>query len=203
MSSFKNKLDIKQAPVNITACGDMLKLSFQDSNTYAGLINSPALSKLLTESCIQLSAVLVKPLAMRDQNMKRTKMYKQSLTQECPVRIVVYGRKCERLAIGNILSDAEFCLQHPLSGEYDQQVEYINPHYLLRPGAEMPQSEGLSICSDSGNSKSSETLDDADKGRFLRIFDLANGAENSLRAEPSPRIRSTLEEYGLSFLTLL
>lgn len=97
---------MKEVPVSIAAYGDMLKLSFQDSNKYAGLINSPALSVLLKDWCIQLNATLMAPHDKQDQASKKTKSQQTCLPQECFVRIIVYGLASERVAVGILLSDA-------------------------------------------------------------------------------------------------
>lgn len=199
MSSFKSSSDVKQAPVSIVAYGDMLKLSFQDSNKYAGLINSSALGILLKDRCIQLNAMLMAPHSKQDPVSRKTKVNKTCSSRECPVRIIVYGLESERFAVGNLLSDAGLYLQHPLLSEYDRNVKYVNPHYLLRPGAHMPDLEQLSINADSRVEDSSESLDEVNKSRFIRIFDLANEVGGPLTVEPSHRLRSTLQEYEFSF----
>lgn len=191
---------MKQAPVSIAAYGDMLKLSFQDSNKYAGLITSSVLSMLLTDRCIQLNATLMAPQDNKDEVSKETKSHKTFSPQECPVQIIVYGLASERVAVGFLLSGAGLYLQHPSPCEYDRNVQYINPHYLLRPGSHMPELEQLSINSDSGAQKPSESLDEVNKSRVIRIFDLANEVGVSLTVEPSHRLRSTLQEYESSFM---
>ena len=195
MSSFTGSSEMKQAPVNFAVYGDMLKLSFQDSNKYAGLITSSALLTLSKDRCIQLNAMLMAPHRKQNPVSKKTKAHKTASSQECPVRIVVYGQASGRFAIGNLLSDDGLYLQHPSLSEYDSNVKYINPHYLLRPGAQMPDLEQLSINSDSEIGKSSKSLDEVDKSRFIRIFDLANQVGGPLTVQPSHRLRSTLQEY--------
>lgn len=198
MSSFTGSSGMKQAPVGITAYGDMLKISFQDSNKYAGLITSSALLTLFKDRCIQLNATLMAPLDKQNPVSKKKKVHQASSPRECPVRITVYGQASERLAVGNLLSDDGLYLQHPSLSEYDRNVQYINPHYLLRPGAQMPYLEHLSINSASGVEKPSESLDEVNKSRFIRIFDLANEVGGPLTVQPSNRLRSTLQEYCLS-----
>lgn len=190
---------MKQAPVSIAVYGDMLKLSFQDSNKYAGIITSSALCTLLKDCSIQLNAVLLAPHYKKDPVSKKTKVHKPSLSQECSVRIIVYGLASERFAVGNLLSGDGLYLQHPSISEYHRNVEYINPHYLLRPGAQMPNLEQLSINSDSRAEKPSDSLDEANKSRFIRIFDLANEVGGSVTVQPSHRLRSSLQEYYLSW----
>ena len=198
MSSFKDSLGMKQVPVSIAAYGDMLKLSFQDSNKYAGLIASPVLSMLSKDQCTQLSATLTAPHGKQDQASKKTKSHNTYSQRECSVRIIVYGLASERVKVGNLLSDAGLYLQHPSPSEYDRHVEYINPHYLLRPGSRIPELEQLSTVSDSGAQTPSESLDEANKSRLMGIFDLADEVGVSLAVEPSRRLRSSLQEYESS-----
>lgn len=198
MSTFTGSSEIKQAPVSIAVYGDMLEMSFQDSNKYAGLINSSVLRTLVNDWSIQFNAVLIAPHYKKDSVSKKPKVHKTSSSEECSVRIIVYGLASERSAVGDLLSDDGLYLQHPSISEYDRNVEYINPHYLLRPGAQMPNLEQLSINSDSGAEKLSESLDEANKTRFIRIFDLANEVGGPLTIQPSHRLRSTLQEYYIS-----
>ena len=181
----------------MVACGDMLKLSFQDSNKYAGLVISAALSTLLNDRSIQLNATLTAPHNKRDQISEKTRINSTYLPQDSSVRIIVYGLASEKVAVGNILSDAGLFLQHPLSNEYDRHVTYINPHYLLRPGSQMPELEQLSTNADSGAPNSPDALDEANKNRFMNIFDHANETDVSLIIKPNYRLRTTLEKYVL------
>lgn len=197
-STFESGLGIKQIPVSIAAFGDTLKLSFQDSNKYAGVLNSPGLGVLLEDRRIQLNATLMAPHDKKNQVSKKTKNQKICSPRECPVRIIVYGLASERVAVGSLLSGAGLYLQHPSPYEYDSHVEYINPHYLLRPGSQMPDLEELSINSASGAQTPSETLDEVNKSRFIHIFDLANEVVGPLTVKPSHRLRSILQEYESS-----
>lgn len=198
MSSFTGSSEMKQVLVSIAAYGDMLKLSFHDSNKYAGLITSSALRTLSKDRSIQLNAILMAPHYKQDSISKKGKIQIPNSSRECPVRIIIYGLTSARFRVGNLLSDDGLYLQHPSLGEYDRNVEYINPHYLLRPGAQMPDLEQLSINSDSRVEKPSESLDEVNKSRFIRIFDLANEVGGPLTVQPSYRLRSTLQEYHIS-----
>lgn len=200
MSSFENSSETQQAPLSIAAYGDMLKLSFQDSNKYAGLITLSALITLFKDPGIQLNATLIAPHGRKVPDLKKAKIHATSLSRECPVRIIVYGIASQRFAIGNLLSDAGVYLQHPSVQEYDRNVKYINPHYLIRPGAQMPDLEQLSINSDAGVEKPAESLDEVNKSCVMCIFDLANEVGSLRTVEPSRRLQSTLQEYDSSFL---
>jgi hypothetical protein len=59
--------DIKVAPVTLTPFGDIMKLSFQDSKKYAGILTLPALCKLQEECTIEYAANMVAFESRRDQ----------------------------------------------------------------------------------------------------------------------------------------
>ena len=181
----------KIAPVNVKPFGDVLKLNFQDSGKYAGIIKLPAMRKLLDECDIQLSATLtMSPPASVTAPKNNTK---QPDPQECVVRIILYGRRQDRFTVGNLLSDADLYLQQPSAIECSNDVEYWNPHYLVRPGCRMPELDQLSISTPQSTTPPAEVLSEVNKSRLMRIFDLANDEGISSEVKPSNRLRSTLK----------
>ncbi|KAF2191078.1 hypothetical protein K469DRAFT_746516 [Zopfia rhizophila CBS 207.26] len=202
-SSFTDSHGSKIAPVNIRHFGDILKLNFQDSNKYAGLLTLPALGKLLDEFYVKFTATLIASQSRPSQASRKVKVKDLVRTQECSVRIVVYGMKRDKSAVGSLLSDAGLYLQQPSAEECDRDVEYCNPHYLLRPGAQMPKLDELSISSNARKGGSSEMLDEVNKSRFMQIFDFANDVSNCLQVVPSSRLCSTLKDYQLTALAVM
>ena len=98
--------------------------------------------------------------------------------------------------VGNTLGDSGLYLQHPSAVEYDRLVPYHNPHYLLRPGSQMPELDALSL-GDSGEATKQTLLQESAKGRFMRLFDETGDSgvhSGKVEVEPSPRLRSTLKE---------
>lgn len=199
-STFTGSKATKLAPVNIKAFGDVLKLTFQDSDKYAGLLSLPALSRLLEEFTVKLTATLIAPQSRPSSQSSNKDNHKVSkfTSHECTVRIIVYGVLREKDAVANSLSEAGLYLQHPSPAECDRQVPYFNPQYLLRPGAQMPRLEELPLSANVKNSamsSDSSLLDEANKSRLMQIFNnSANGVGASFQVEPSPRLRSTLKE---------
>lgn len=59
------------------------------------------------------------------------------------LRTAVHGFRIDKETIGKLLSDADIFLRHPFAAERLPDVEYDNPRYLLRPGANMPRMEDL------------------------------------------------------------
>ncbi|KAI1212576.1 uncharacterized protein F4807DRAFT_413556, partial [Annulohypoxylon truncatum] len=53
------------------------------------------------------------------------------------------------------------------------EVKYENPHYLLRPGAEMPELEHLYLDIVDDCRTKTESVDEISKSRFLQIFETA------------------------------
>lgn len=193
-SSSKSTLGKMQVPVNLTSYGGLLKVSIQDSNKYAGLINHPSLNTLLMNHSVELNATLMEASAKKDQVSEKTRGQNSITSQDCSVRITVFGLANERTVVGKLLSDAGLYLQHPWPSEHNGHVEYNNPHYLLRPGSKIPNLDQLSQHSDSAISKSTDCITETDKNRFMRILDLANEVGELPSIEPSHRLRSTLEE---------
>lgn len=193
LSSFAGNKGNSMAPVNIRACGDIRKLYFQDSNKYAGLLTLPSLCKLLENFLVKLDATLItSPSKPSPTTVRKTK--NSFASHKCSVRIIVYGLKSDRSAVGELLSQDSLYFQHPSATECEIDVEYCNPHYLVRPGCQLPALKDLSIASDTRTIKVSEILDEAEKSRLLRVFDSIDdfGAPSQITA--SPRLRSTLKE---------
>jgi hypothetical protein len=193
LSSFTGDQGSYIAPVKIRPCRDILKLYFQDSNKYAGLLALPALCRLLDKFLVKLSATLIasrsKPSPTTVRNTKN-----RFASHECSVRIIVYGLKSEKSAVSELLSNATLYLQHPSAMECETDAEYCNPHYLVRPGCQLPVLDEMSISSDTRTSKASETLDEAEKSRLLRVFDSTGDFGVASEITASPRLRSTLKE---------
>lgn len=193
LSSFTGDQDSYSAPVKISPCKEVLKLYFQDSNKYAGLLVLPALCELFDKFSVRFSATLVtSPPKSRPTTVRNTK--NRFSSQECSVRIVIYGLKSERSDVGNLLSKESLYLQHPSATECDRDVIYCNPHYLVRPGCQLPVLAELSISSNTRTIKAPGTLDEVEISRLLRVFDSGDNFGITSQISASPRLRSTLKE---------
>ncbi|EHK42066.1 hypothetical protein TRIATDRAFT_172559, partial [Trichoderma atroviride IMI 206040] len=115
-------------------------------------------------------------------------------------RIVLCGFSTDQIAIGNVLADAGFYFQHPSSLEYGSKMQYCNPHYLLRPGSQMPALETF-VETNSDRRMEQKLLDESTKGRFMNLFDEAGDIDTKTTAEPSSRLKSTMKEHQISALT--
>jgi hypothetical protein len=195
LSSFSGDKDGCIAPVTIRPCRDILKLYFQDSNKYAGLIAIPTLCKLLDKFIVEFSATLIRsPPKPSPATVKNSK--KRLTSYDHSVRIVVYGLRGEESAVSELLSNAGLYLQHPSATECDTDIEYCNPHYLVRPGGQLPALEELRIFSDTRSIKAFEMLNEIEKNRLLRVFDSTDDFVAPAYVIASPRLRSTLKELA-------
>ncbi|KAK5451730.1 hypothetical protein LTS15_007990 [Exophiala xenobiotica] len=197
LSSFTGNKHGLSCPVNLQAFGDQLKIYFQDTGKYAGLINVPALTRLHSDFNVRLTAHLVATSAKPGKPSGKGGRT-GSINRECQVRVVVHGFKKEEVAIGALLSDAESFFQQPAMEECGRDIEYCNPHYLLRPGAYMPNLEDLSISPQSYLTPSSEALEEAENSKFMRIFEDASNPGDPVACFPRtpspPTLRSRLKE---------
>ena len=106
--------------------------------------------------------------------------------------INVYGPKNVGKSVGDVLDKAGIYLQHPLSS--DLTGPYINPHYLVRPGASYPTpsvEQQLSI-----PTRPSVTLSSHErlKSNVLQAMDdSALGPSRYSYVEPSTWIRTPLK----------
>ena len=183
------------APVNVSIYGKVLKLTFQQSGKYAGILNLPVLCILLQDFKIRFSAQLLPPDRASEPKLGKQQPRSPKL---CPIRVVVYAARGDERAIGDSLSIAGLFLQHPAAHEcISQNVKYSNPHYLARPGSEPPTLEDLSLETNGSHPQQACRLDEFAMSRLLRIFDLAepDASGVSTRVDPSPRLSSTLMRY--------
>ncbi|KAF2239007.1 hypothetical protein EV356DRAFT_226832 [Viridothelium virens] len=181
----------------------MIKLNFQNSNKYAGIIKLPILGEILEEFNVKFAATLVSLVSQPGKSRSKKSMRNLQRSQNCSARIVVYGLQCEKSAVGNILSDAGVYLQQPTVAECDKNIAYANPHYLIRPGSQMPDLEESPTLSDDRSNPGPERLNEVDKGRLMRIFDFANADNLRPPITPSPRLRSCLKDHQLSALVMM
>jgi hypothetical protein len=170
--------------VNIEPFGDVLKLSFRDSGKYAGIVSMAVLVTLLEQHTIKLVGTLFASNDPKDTNYRPGAV----------IRMILYGRGDEKEAVGACLSEAGVYLQHPRVTEYDHRMPYVNPHFLVRPGNEMPKLEDLVLSDDEEHTQRSDTLTKDEKSEIMRIFDSANTVNGPYRARSSLRLASTLKE---------
>ncbi|KAK6073666.1 transcription termination factor 2 (SNF2 family domain-containing protein) [Seiridium cupressi] len=198
-SSLKSESHLKRSSVTIKYCGNIMKLYSKETDTYEGILIIPALCKLFRAFQVHLEATLILAKGSLSSTGKSRKKPHQSRpsTEKDSVRVVVYGVSSEKDEVGRFLSNADLHLQHPLATECDCQAEYDNPHYLVRPGASMPELEDLSLDeADQGTKDQADNvMEETMKSRVLHVFDLADAHQYSTAVEPSPKLQSPLMEH--------
>lgn len=117
-------------PVNIQPCGRMMKLSFQDSSKYAGIVNLPVLSKVLNDYSIRFTATLVASSPQSNQTRRMENKYSVSRHHACLVRITVCGIKSEITAISDMFSKAELYFQQ--TETWNTGIPTILSHQVLK-----------------------------------------------------------------------
>lgn len=162
-----------------------MKLFGGKANRNIGLLNSPALGKLVREFTVTFSA--------KCEKTKENKHKRQSLGyQDTLVHIVIYGLQEEMNAIGNALSEGGLFLQHPSQG--DASVPYRNPQFLMSPGTEMPQVEDLANGSLLTVTTMDQSSDEKWASEVFQAFETVDGPAEFDPVEPSPRLRTRLKE---------
>ncbi|KAI3336984.1 hypothetical protein HD806DRAFT_528566 [Xylariaceae sp. AK1471] len=189
--------------VKLIPCGDMFKMYYEDTRKYAGLLALPALRDLLATYQTKLKGYL----SMVKQNTLvpggRKGKANPHCAREYSLRILVYGLWHDKNAVGEFLSDSGLFLQHPTGAECDLNINYFNPHYLVRLGGEMPRIEELSLEEDDQSAESTSIMDDVAKNRLLRMFDHADGAEAVVDVRPSSRLQTPLMEHQIKALSMM
>jgi hypothetical protein len=188
VSSAKAQGDGEVA-ATVSLLGHALKLAFRDSGKYAGLVTCESLARVVREFSVSLTARVLPP---KHHAGKKPKNSFQPEEEAVSVRILICGLRSEMDAVGDILSDDDLFFQHPFPSELERSVPYNNPHYLLPPGAEMPDLEQLSL-SDPESTRPVEVLGDVAKARLMRVFDLPYDPGVAIDTKPSARLKSTLK----------
>lgn len=147
-------------------------------------MDSPTLVRLLDDFRVTLAATSI----AQDKDKDRKQSQKR---RDIAVEITIYGFQVDMDAIGNILSDGDLFLQHPT--EYDPGVNYINPQYLVRPGAQMAEFKDMAIAAVEKMTVSKDILDEKRTSEVLRIFDNASGPSTFGEVQPSARLRTRLQ----------
>lgn len=166
--------------------GNSLKLVSTGPQEYAGILRSPALVQLLLAQRINLSIMMIPPEQVKG------KKGKVSSTTAPSLRIVVHADHRETSDVGKALSNEGLYLQPPFCEDIDVDSQYCNPHYLLRPGSQMPMADD--IAGGVEDVLSPGTIDEGTKSQVMSIFDSADDHGVQPTAEPSPRLRSQLKE---------
>ncbi|PON26702.1 hypothetical protein TGAM01_v204203 [Trichoderma gamsii] len=201
-SSLQYDKGATQVPVTLKAGDTKIIITSQYDQKYVGIINNAILARILREFALKADAKLIVPEALKKKTSKSSKKLATIVYSPTnyDIRIVLYGLYTDSIAIGNALGDASFYFQHPSPLEYDSRMQYCNPHYLLRPGFQMPALEEV-MDSKSNRETEQNLLNELTRGRFMKLFDEAGNIDMKTTIEPSSRLKSTMKEHQISALT--
>jgi hypothetical protein len=191
-SASKGEEPDEPVPIDLEKFGEMVKIRLQGCNKYAGLIRLPVVRKLLDDTALQISATLINA---RPNQSKFVGKKGPALWYSSTARIVLTGLQEDRSRVGRLLSDSHQFLQHPYAGECGE-LEYYNPHYLLRPGASMPMLQDT-VNFGSASPKPLNSISELNKSRILRIFDdvgLGPDEGNRIHNFKMQRVKSELKQ---------
>ncbi|KAF9767042.1 hypothetical protein IL306_000444 [Fusarium sp. DS 682] len=167
MSAAKLSEDNSHVPIELRFSGEAINLYVEGSGKYAGRVESKAIADLVQTYQVTLVTTLS----------------------------FVYGLRKDMNEIGDFLEDFDLFLQHPT--EYDNRLEYLNPQYLLRPGSSIPRVEDAKFQALLSQQSSDAILEEKPKSEVHQVFDSASGPSSFIQVQQSPRLRTSLQEYGL------
>lgn len=201
-SSLQYEKGTIQVPVTLNARDTNIIITSQYDQKYVGIIKNAILATVLREFTLKADAKLIVPEALRKKASKSSKKLNTFIYSPTnyDIRIVLCGFFTDQITIGNVLGDAGFYFQHPSPLEYGSKMQYCNPHYLLRPGSQMPALEAV-VETNSDRRMEQKLLDESTKGRFMKLFDEAGDIDIKTTVEPSSRLKSTMKEHQISALT--
>ncbi|KAH3982488.1 hypothetical protein HBI56_015260 [Parastagonospora nodorum] len=199
-ASQGDELD-EPTPIDLEELGEMVKIKRQTCGKYAGMIRLSVLSRILGDGAVQASATLIKTTPDPSES---TGKKGSTLWHSYTARIVLAGLQQDRNRVGKLLSDSHQFLQHPYMEECGE-LEYCNPHYLVRPGASMPKLQGTTSFV-SASTKPFSSLTELNKSRVLRIFDrvgLEGDERSRFHNSISPRVKSDLKQHQITAVAMM
>ncbi|KAF5643190.1 SNF2 family domain protein [Fusarium sp. NRRL 52700] len=193
-SPAKLSEDLSHVPIELRFSGHVISLHVEGSGTYMGRVESKAIVDLVQNYQVILATTLECP------PVKKKKSTDSFLTSKT-LHIVIYGLRKDMNDIGDFLEDSELFLQHPT--EYDTRLEYLNPQYLLRPGSTIPRVDGATFQALANQHSSDQVMEEKAKGEVHRVFDSASGPSTFTQVQPSPRLRTSLQEHQKKALAMM
>ncbi|KAF5623217.1 hypothetical protein F25303_11892 [Fusarium sp. NRRL 25303] len=128
--------DLSHVPIELRFSGHVISLHVEGSGNYMGRIESKAIVDVVEDYQVTLATTLECPPVKKKKSA-------DSFQTPKTLHIVAYGLRKDMNEIGDILEDSELFLQYPT--EYDTRLEYLNPQYLLRPGATIPRADSATF----------------------------------------------------------
>ena len=172
--------------VSLRLSGQSVTVRHHESMAYGGLLRqslAQPIIQIFVQHHVSFVAFVLKAVKGEDI-AKSARPYRLCIN--------VYGLKDVSKSVGDVLDSAGIYLQHPLSS--DLPGPYINPHYLVRPGASHPSpsiEQQLSIPARPSLTLSS---DERLKSNVLQAMDdSAQGPSKYSYIAPSTWIRTPLK----------
>ncbi|KAF5242043.1 hypothetical protein FANTH_8878 [Fusarium anthophilum] len=198
-------------PVTLDFEGRLLRVREQNSNRRIAVAVSNALFRLVNEFAVTLTANVCgkKPPVVYTSMKKGQTVSEMDGIKFCSLRIVIYGFVLQKDQISAILAQDELFLQHPGKNEFDRNVKYLNPHYLLPPGQNMPEVEKLTTyaCCPRWSSHSRElqtSMPEHEQNQILQIFNTTYQPISDLnKIETSPRLITGLKRHQVEALVMM
>ncbi|KAL2213135.1 hypothetical protein CC79DRAFT_1361957 [Sarocladium strictum] len=176
-------------PATLNFDGRLVKVFIEASNNAVAILLSSVLQELVRDFALILTATVCtkrqKVFREHGDALGLRKQHSINPSLECSLRIIVYGFRQQMSDIGKILADNNHFLQHPGETEFDRQVEYINPQYLLPPGQAMPAIEQLSIyrCCNGRDGQRGSRSDVLGEGEKAEVFSIFNAAYQNIATQ--------------------
>ncbi|KAF5542807.1 SNF2 family domain-containing protein [Fusarium phyllophilum] len=198
-------------PVTLEFDGILLRVREKDSNRRIAVVVSNALFRLVKEFAVTLTANVCgkKPPIVYTSKEKVQTVSEMDGIKFCSLRIVVYGFLRQKDEISAVLAQDELFLQHPGKTEFDRNVKYLNPHYLLPPGQNMPEVDRLTTyaCCPRWSLKSRElqtSMPDQEQSQILQIFNTTYQPNSGLKTiEASLRLATKLKSHQVEALVMM
>ncbi|RBR18860.1 hypothetical protein FVER53590_11656 [Fusarium verticillioides] len=186
--------DLSHVPIELRFSNHVISLHVEGSGSYMGRIESKAIVDLLQSYQVNLVTTLECPPVKKKKSAN-------SFQTPKTLHIVIYGLRNDMNNIGDLLEDSELFLQHPT--EYDTRLEYLNPQYLIRPGSTFPRVNGASFQALANQQSSDQVMEEKSKSEVHRVFDSASGPSTFTQVQPSPRLRTSLQEHQKKALAMM
>ncbi|KAF5533205.1 SNF2 family domain-containing protein [Fusarium phyllophilum] len=186
--------DLPHVPIELRFSGHVISLHVDGSGKYIGRIESNAIVDLVQDYQVTLAATLECPPVKKKKSA-------DSFQTPKTLHIVIYGLRKDMNDIGDFLEDSELFLQHPT--EYDTRLEYLNPQYLLRPGSTIPRADGATFQALANQHSSNQVMEEKAKSEVHQVFDSASGPSTFTQVQPSPRLKTSLQEHQKKALAMM
>lgn len=194
-------IDKGHIPVQISLSNTILKLRRGDTGNPVGALVSEGLCRLMREYHVTLTGRLRALTSKQSKELLTSQKGSGTKWGARNIRIILYGLSRDKDAISKLLLDHELFLQNPAVHEYDSNVTYWNPQYLVRPGTGMPSLDNdFTEAGDRGGTGDlPQELMEEQVHAIMRIFDLDSNVEvidvDEEQVAQSSRLLTTLKRY--------